>query len=299
MGAKNFWLGTTSSNAETPANWSLGLVPVDTDEIIFQSSGNNCTGDLLAAEDVDPDALRVMGTYTGSIGVDASTPFKLADFTATTGVIEIDAAGPVEQAIFLSVTSCPNVIIRSTGSGPNALYFAAGTLTDVFIQGGQNVVFGPSVVIGSGGRIVIEQEADRTFPNVTFLSGFSMNATAELHVRRGYVKNFAALAGRTVVEDGSVFEHLGDATGAMGTLDVSGVARLWTPAAFTCTLGRTFGRGVIDTTRATRGWTFTNAVASGDSEFATRASVDIFTNPPRAIGRARIKAGSIVPLTQM
>lgn len=300
MGAKNYWLGTTSSDAEVAANWSAGTVLADGEEAIFQSGSNSCTGDLRAGggvTDIDPDAIRIIGDYAGTIGVDASNPFKVDVVNATNGVIEIN--NTTAPAIFLDVTSCPNLVIRNTGSGPNALHIVAGAFTNVWIQGGGNVILGSSVSIAASGILVIDQEEGRNFPNVTLQSGFALNAAATMSIGKGYVRSYAALAGAVQVLEHGRLDQVGDVTGNLGVLEVWGIANLWTAAAFTCTTAKTRGRGAIDTSRSTRGWTFTNAQATGDSEFRTRSSVDAFTNAPVVLGKAKIPASSIVPLTAM
>jgi hypothetical protein len=64
------WLGSTSTDVYTPANWSTGEIPVTDDTVIFDSlAQNSCTGNLTAILDhiiAKPEFGHTLGTSADS-----------------------------------------------------------------------------------------------------------------------------------------------------------------------------------------------------------------------------------------
>ena len=75
------WSGGTDTLASNPANWSLGMVPMNGDDVVFDStSSSNCSWDIGG---VRLSSLSLKSGYEGKVTVD--TTFTIAKSTVWTG----------------------------------------------------------------------------------------------------------------------------------------------------------------------------------------------------------------------
>lgn len=293
--AANFWLGGTSSNAETAANWSAGTVLADGEDGVFQATGTNgITGDLRAAEDIDPAAIRVIGNYRNNIGVSAADPFKLADVTT----FEHDVDGGSTQVCYYDFTSATNAVIRRTGTHAESCYIVDGDYTNVLITSG-NVIFGAGCTFGATAKIRIDREAGRPRPQVSFLAGAAMNAATQLWIGDAEVYCYTPLAGIVdIQEKGTLFHRPTTGTPTLALVNVNG-GKLFIKAtiAVICTRVEASGAALVDTTESALTVTFTDAQAHGDAVFDTRPGVDIYTNTPVVSGKGKIPNAALSQLS--
>jgi len=84
--AYNIWLGA-DGNWNNVANWSLGAVPVDTNDVIFnRTSSTSVTSNQDAPDGVDLNSLTVHPLYTGDIGTSAA-PLIIDTASDPTGAV--------------------------------------------------------------------------------------------------------------------------------------------------------------------------------------------------------------------
>ena len=130
------WLGGTSGNISTAANWSGGAVPVSNDQCIFDSSAladveSGAFGTFATSVDIGPGFIKSIGT--------TSTAFELSKRFATQPLTVDFLSGFAHIGGVMgsaTVLSCP------FGDG----LLLDGAITDVIVAGGK------------GGRITLKED---------------------------------------------------------------------------------------------------------------------------------------------
>lgn len=173
--AVNVWVGTaTDQDWNTVANWSLGAVPVNNDDVVFNGEGADGNEDCTA--NCDPaivlDSLTVGPDYIGTIGNPAAG-LKLSP--TSIGNFYYEATG---DALCYMDTTITTAIIRNTGTAADP-FELDGVITDlVILRGDVDLVAGANVA-----RLFVSYlrnrstDVDLTIPAGVFLNTVTVNGS--------------------------------------------------------------------------------------------------------------------------
>lgn len=282
--ANAIFLGV-SATWDTAGNWSTGAAPVDTNDIIIAQSSQDLTTNLdqRSVADIDPNSLRIYGTYTGSIGT-VSTALKLDDVAVD---CRVDVNGGANQILNLDLDSCPLAIVTRTGPNPYACYFSAGTITNLWVGSGV-VRIGASATVT---KLMLYQEPNSPPPIVYIDTGATIT---DIYGSAGTIESTAGLATVHALGDLTLKQH-GDSAGAITTLVVGERASVRLLGDGTPATGYTVGTlimagGRVNTTESGKIWTFTTTLA-GAGGLYTKTS-DVFTNAPQVTSAANVPAAA-------
>lgn len=122
------WVGGTSGDFNTAANWDTAAVPIAGDSIVFDRGIRNLDTNL------DQSAITFANisfrkAYGGQAGNSVATPFKFG----VSGKLLIEGGG---SRLYLSGGTIVTTIMRGAGSDFNREVHLAGTLTTVIFQRG-------------------------------------------------------------------------------------------------------------------------------------------------------------------
>jgi len=219
------WLGGISGDWSVAGNWSGGAVPVNNDDVIFDSGSVSVDAGLNQSA-VSLNSLNITSGYKGSIGSPGAS-LQININGASPTAFRVAMGG---QFVCWSGTSTPVVNVGSTGSG--VFYITGGTLT-----GGLTAGSSGKVVISTG--VTISGNVNSAGCGIdcasTVGSAYLMAGTHALRSTGTYV-----LAGANV--------NLGYyGSGAINTTDLMNGARL-----------NLFTTGTLATVNAYPGSTITN-----------------------------------------
>lgn len=240
LAADSTWTNPSSGSWETPANWSLGLSPTNTDSMFITNSGTYTVNvdDTTANTGSSSTWLTVSNLTVGAV---SGLPTLLVDFTNTAqslsiGQLTVIGANQNGSMIVSNGTVVTRLMTIGTGSGAqgvlnvynatlrvtnnasaNAFMLGetSGSTGSVAVSGGTILVTNPAAstrtIIGSAGvgSMVI---SNGTLLTKTFILGFASSGAGNLSILNG---------GSVIVSgSGGAFFHLGSS--GSGTILVDG-----------------------------------------------------------------------------
>ncbi len=279
-----YWLDVDTNWTNT-ANWSGGAVPVDDDDIYILNGTKAITGNVdqsgVSGSDT-PKSLTIGRGFKGSIGTPAS-PLKFAAITTVT--VESETTGQINLATTGTITSCK---VRNTGPGAYAFYYAAGTITDLYLLRAQHARIG-------GGATITKLHVLFTRRDSDVMCVIEDGATITNADQTGGTVHSYAGVGTKLRVMGGTWWAVGDGN-TYGTTEISGSGLVYGhDDGSTWTLIDVFGpHGRWTTADDPDDKTITNAnVRSGGLLDANNGGTVTFTNAPKKLGGRILGASSV------
>lgn len=219
----NVYRTGTNVDWNNTGNWSTASVPADSDAIYIERGTTDLTTNLdQTGGDVDPASLYIGGTFSGSIGDASTNSLKFDDFS---GAIEIDCKGNPNQILNLWPDTVPTVRVLNTNSHPYSCYFRAGTITTLYVFGGQSIRLGASLTIS--GSLVVKPVPGLPNPQITIVEGCTISGT--IVMEGGVVNNYAAIGASSIdITGDAIWNHIGEGAGNItNAVNVRGRAKAY------------------------------------------------------------------------
>lgn len=252
-----------SADWNSAAHWSGAATPVDGDTIIIPDIADNITTNMDQSL-IDPANFIVRG-FRGTLGTSA-TPLRLGTVTR----MEYDA--PECLSCNLNITTLTRGVVSRASNTASALYFTAGTLTEL------NVLSGLGIRIGAATATLLQMECtDRSLAKVYIEAGATLTTLTQLG---GIVE--ALCAATTVNLDGGEFHFVGD-TKTLTALNQTGGLFVFSSPSGTFTAGTIRG-GYWDASRDPDPKTVTNVTFHRRATYHLGGTHVTYTNAPVSYG---------------
>lgn len=241
---------TGPNDVNNAANWSLGAVPVDTDDIVFSGTDASALYNLSALSGVAPNSIVIDASFTGAIGLPRINSSGNGDYVE------------YRPRVLLFDGDPPVTVGQGAGNGSGRIYLSVGTGTctvNVFKTGTRldssvpafnlvNTGGASNVLNVSGGDVGVAAESGQTasLDTLRLPRGESIVNGSVPSVEIG-----SGCAIETVDQDGGNVVCHGTVTTSLGI--TSGYWEHWgtLPAAITCEGGTVSLRGTGTVTTAT------------------------------------------------
>ena len=200
------WTGLSSTSWNTPANWNLGYVPNDTDNVIIP----NVTNDPLIGSATTVNNLTITADATG-FGLLSTNNQNLT----VTGILSFTSSGVNFGT--LRITDPTNIVLVGTWLSAN------GTVEYSDIGGNLNFTLYNNIIISGGGTFntagITNITGNLTISSTgTILMGHNVNIVGNLTMSDGVI----AVGTNTLDIDGTRSLTGGEITISTGTLDLRG-----------------------------------------------------------------------------
>lgn len=257
-------------------NWDTGSVPVDNDDIVFESSDVDCKYGFPAS--LDPDTVTIKASFTGWLGLPITNrttakPYReyrsrflaLDNDTATgAGSIEIgEGKGPGSQLINIDWASKGTLLVLEVlKSGPQSTQFpdypvnikGSGSSIAAFLLDGI-VAIAPEVA--DAANLIGLQTAGGREDGPTFIVGPSVGGTITLLEQNGgRIENNAN--GLTITTLRNLRGTFAAMDGSPSVTTINAYGRIELISGLSATNLNIGGTGVVDATKANSSSTYTN-----------------------------------------
>lgn len=129
--AVNSWLSTANGDVNTGANWSLGTVPTDGEDVIIDSGSVNITGSLTTLNTIDLASFTIGPNYTGQVGSSNVAPMKFN----VTGKVVVNGGGS-QHYLSAGDAAWVSAYILGVGSTGNGNCSVMGAITTLIVERG-------------------------------------------------------------------------------------------------------------------------------------------------------------------
>lgn len=272
MAVKDFQGG--NSTFTNTGNWVGGVAPTgsDTINILRSSQSIDAYDGSAGGGNLDPAAVNIGGTYSGSLGTSTGA-IVFDDVTRLT----VNVDGGPDQVIHLSADPVTTGIIRNTGSNQYACLLN-GTWTTLYVFGGQSVTIGASATVTT--LFVLPGSDGKPPPNIRILAGA---AVTTINASTGVIKDYRTAPGTVNLSGSARYYGVAIAAQTITSLTARGTSAAFLGGAGgTLTAGFTYDDAVITSqakdTQSGYSWTYTAVTALGgvvstkDSDVLTAAT---------------------------